>query len=161
MIFVGLIGFEDPPRAGVKETISRAAKAGVRTIMVTGDHPLTADFVAAEVGISLPGKKAVTGEELDKQSDQQLQQTVKEFSVFARTTPEHKYRIVQALQKNGEVVAVTGDGIKDVLALKGADIGIAMGTRGTDVAREAAEVVLADDNYVTIAHGVFEEAEIF
>ena len=159
--FVGLISFADPPRAGVKETIAQAAAAGIRTIMVTGDHPLTAAFIAAEVGISSPNKNVITGEELDKLSDNELQEKVKEVSVFARTTPEHKYRLVQALQKNGEVVAVTGDGINDVLALKGADIGIAMGRRGTDVAREAAEVVLADDNYVTIARGIFEGRKFF
>jgi P-type Ca2+ transporter type 2C len=159
--FVGLIGFEDPPRSGVKGTIAQAAAAGIRTIMVTGDHPLTAAFIAAEVGIVSQNKNAITGEELDKLSDSDLQKIVKEVSVFARTTPEHKYRLVQALQKNGEVVAVTGDGINDVLALKGADIGIAMGIRGTDVAREAAEVVLADDNYVTIAKGIFEGRKFF
>jgi P-type Ca2+ transporter type 2C len=159
--FVGLLSFEDPPRAGVKETITQAAQAGIRTIMVTGDHPATADFIAAEVGIALQDKKAITGAELDQFSDERLREIVKESSVFARTTPQHKYRIVQALQKNGEVVAVTGDGINDVLALKGADIGIAMGIRGTDVAREAAEAVLADDNYVTIAKAIFEGRKFF
>ncbi|MDD4902604.1 MAG: cation-transporting P-type ATPase [Patescibacteria group bacterium] len=159
--FVGLIGFEDPPRAGVEKTIAEAARAGIRTIMVTGDHPLTAAFVAAEVGIALNGSEAMTGQELDGLSDSELQKAVKTNSVFARATPEHKYRLVQALQKNGEVVAVTGDGINDALALKGADIGIAMGIRGTDVAKEAAEVVLADDNYVTIAKGIFEGRKFF
>lgn len=159
--FIGLIGFEDPPRAGVKKTIAQAARAGIRTIMVTGDHPLTAAFVAAEVGISSDGNQVLTGQELDDLSDEKLQNAVKTVSVFARATPEHKYRLVQALQKNGEVVAVTGDGINDALALKGADIGIAMGIRGTDVAKEAAEVVLADDNYVTIAQGIFEGRKFF
>lgn len=161
MDFAGLISFEDPPREGVKETIALATKAGIRTIMVTGDHPLTALFIAREVGISIPDNKVLTGEDLGHLTDEELQNTVKEFSVFARTTPEHKYRIVKALQKNGEVVAVTGDGINDALALKGADIGIAMGIRGTDVAREAAEVVVADDNYVTIAQGIFEGRKFF
>jgi P-type Ca2+ transporter type 2C len=159
--FSGLISFEDPPRVGVKETIARAARAGIRTIMVTGDHPLTADYIASEVGIASNGKKAVIGEELDKMSDEELRRTVEANSVFARATPQNKYRIVQALQKNGEVVAVTGDGINDTLALKAADIGIAMGIRGTDVAKEAAEVVLADDNYVTIARGIFEGRKFF
>lgn len=158
---IGLISFEDPPRSGVKETIARAAGAGIRTIMVTGDHPLTAGYIAAQVGIIKAGGKVLTGPDLDKLSDEQLQSTVKEVSVFARTTPDHKYRIVRALQANREVVAVTGDGINDALALKGADIGIAMGTRGTDVAKEAAEVVLADDNYNTIAQGVFEGRKFF
>ncbi|CAG0981447.1 hypothetical protein METP3_02105, partial [Methanosarcinales archaeon] len=148
MNFAGLISFEDPPREGVKETIALSMTAGIRTIMVTGDHPQTAGFIAREVGISTTNK-VLTGMELDRITDDELQNTVKEFSVFARAKPEHKYRIVKALQKNGEVVAVTGDGINDALALKGADIGIAMGIRGTDVAREAAEVVLADDNYNT------------
>jgi Ca2+-transporting ATPase len=159
--FVGLIGFEDPPRQGVKETIATAAGAGIRTIMVTGDHPLTAGFIARQVGIIREGGRVLTGSDLDKLSDEQLRSTVKEISVFARTTPQHKYRIVKALQENKEVVAVTGDGINDTLALKGADIGIAMGIRGTDVAKEAAEVVLADDNYVTIAQGVFEGRKFF
>jgi Ca2+-transporting ATPase len=160
MNFAGLISFEDPPREGVKETIALATRAGIRTIMVTGDHPSTAVFIAKEVGISTPDKVS-TGEELDNLTDEELQKTVKEFSVFARVVPEHKYRIVKALQKNGEVVAVTGDGINDALALKGADIGIAMGIRGTDVAREAAEVVVADDNYITIAQGIFEGRKFF
>lgn len=160
MNFAGLISFEDPPRDGVKETIAIAMRAGIRTIMVTGDHPSTAIFIAREVGIST-SDKVLTGEELDNLTDVELQKTVKEFSVFARATPEHKYRIVKALQKNGEVVAVTGDGINDALALKGADIGIAMGIRGTDVAKEAAEVVVADDNYITIARGIFEGRKFF
>jgi len=160
MNFAGLISFEDPPRDGVKETIAVSMKAGIRTIMVTGDHPSTAVFIAREVGISTTSK-VLTGLELDNLKDEELQNAVKEFSVFARATPEHKYRIVKALQKNGEVVAVTGDGINDALALKGADIGIAMGIRGTDVAREAAEVVVADDNYITIAQGIFEGRKFF
>ncbi len=160
MNFAGLISFEDPPREGIKETIALAMMAGIRTIMVTGDHPSTAVFIAQEVGI-LTGNKVLTGTELDNLTDEELQNTVKEFSVFARATPEHKYRIVKALQKNGEVVAVTGDGINDALALKGADIGIAMGIRGTDVAKEAAEVVVADDNFITIAEGIFEGRKFF
>jgi Ca2+-transporting ATPase len=161
MSFVGLISFEDPPRKGVRETIATAARAGIRTIMFTGDHPLTALFIARQVGISTPDNKVLTGEDLDRLTDEELQKTVKDFSVFARATPEHKYRIVKALQKNGEVVAVTGDGINDTLALKGADIGIAMGLRGTDVAKEAAEVIVADDNFVTIAQGIFEGRKFF
>ncbi len=157
--FIGIISFEDPPRIGVNETIAKAAKAGVRTIMITGDHPLTAGFIAKQVGIS--SNKVLTGQDLDALNDEKLQETVKKVSVFARTAPQHKYRIVQALQKNGEVVAVTGDGINDALALKGADIGIAMGIRGTDVAKEAAEVVLADDNYITITQGIFEGRKFF
>ncbi|VVB89201.1 Copper-exporting P-type ATPase B [uncultured archaeon] len=160
MNFAGLISFEDPPRQGVKETIALAMKAGIRTIMITGDHPLTARFIAKEAGISTTDK-VLTGTDLDNLTDEELQNAVKEISVFARATPEHKYRIVKSLQKNGEVVAVTGDGINDALALKGADIGIAMGIRGTDVAKEAAEVVVADDNYNTIAQGIFEGRKFF
>lgn len=159
MDFIGLISFEDPPRRGVRETIAEAAKAGIRTIMVTGDHSLTAGFIAKETGIS--SSRVMEGGQIDALTDGELKEAVKSVSVFARTTPEHKYRIVQALQGNGEVVAVTGDGINDVLALKGADIGIAMGIRGTDVAKDAAEVVLADDNYITITQGIFEGRKFF
>ena len=157
--FVGLISFEDPIRKGVKGMIAQAAKAGIRTVMVTGDHPLTAAFVARMVGI--PAGRVLTDVDLDAMSDDKLRKAVKEVSVFARATPMHKYRIMRALQKNGEVVAVTGDGINDVLALEGADIGIAMGIKGTDVAKEAAGVVLADDNYLTIAQGIFEGRKFF
>ncbi len=159
MAFAGLIALEDSPRQGVKETIATAAQAGIRTIMVTGDYPLTAAYIAGQVGID--GAKVVTGEDLDQMTDEVLRQTVRRSSVFARSTPEHKYRIVKALQDNHEVVAVTGDGINDVLALKGADIGIAMGMRGTDVAKEAAAAVLADDNFNTIAMGIFEARAFF
>lgn len=159
--FVGLISFADPPRKGVKETIDKVFLAGIRTIMVTGDHPQTATFVAREVGILTTEKKAILGSEIDKMSDKQLKEILKNFSVFARTTPEHKYRIVKNLQEMGEIVAVTGDGINDSLALKGADIGIAMGIKGTDVAKEAADVILADDNYITITKGIFEGRKLF
>lgn len=161
LTFAGLISFEDPPRREVKETIAKAAKAGIRTIMVTGDHPATAAYIACQVGIACDTSSVLTGEELDRLTDDQLKDTVKKISVFARTTPQHKYRIVRALQAGGEVVAVTGDGINDALALKGADIGIAMGVKGTDVAKEAAEVVLADDNFNVIAKAIFEGRKFF
>jgi len=154
MKLVGLISIEDSPRKGVKETIELAKKAGVRTIMVTGDHPLTAKFVAGSVGID--SKEVMIGSDLDKINDEELMAVVKRVSVFARTIPEHKYRLVNALKANGEVVAVTGDGINDSLALRGADIGVAMGIKGTDAAKEASDAVLADDNYVTISKGIFE-----
>jgi Ca2+-transporting ATPase len=156
---VGLMALEDLPRKGVEEALNIARGAGVRTIMVTGDHPLTASTVARKVGI--PAEKVVTGPELEALSDEDLKRTVREVSVFARVTPEHKYRLVQALQANGEIVAVTGDGVNDTLALKGAHIGIAMGIRGTDAAKEAADVVLADDNYNTIARAIFEGRKFF
>lgn len=161
LTLVGLIGFEDLPRPGVKETISQATKAGIRTIMVTGDHPQTAMAIASKVGIISTNNQIITGSELDNMSDEQLQNAIRTISIFARTTPDNKYRIVSALQKNGDIVAVTGDGINDVLALKSADIGIAMGLKGTDVAKEAAEVILADDNFVTISRGIFEGRKFF
>ena len=159
MTFSGLISFEDAPRPEVKETIAQMATAGIRTIMVTGDHPATAASIARQVGIS--DKKVINGDKLDIMSEKELQEAVKTTFIFARTTPEHKYRIVKALEDNHEVVAVTGDGINDVLALKAADIGIAMGKRGTDVAREAADVTLADDNYKTITQGIYEGRGLF
>ena len=156
---VGLISFEDPIREGVKDTIATSKKAGIRTIMVTGDYPRTANYVAQQVGIN--NSIIVLGEEVEKMTAEELREIVKKVSIFARTTPNDKYRIVKALQENGEVVAVTGDGINDVLALKSADIGIAMGIKGTDVAREAAQIVLADDNYITITTGIFEGRKFF
>jgi Ca2+-transporting ATPase len=159
LTLVGLLFLEDPPRREVKGTIERAQSAGIRTIMVTGDHPLTARYVAQSVGID--GSAMMIGDELDRLSDEQLQDAVKTVAVFARTTPEHKYRLVSALQHNGEVVAVTGDGINDTLALKGADIGIAMGIKGTDAAKEASDIVLSNDDFVLIGRGVFEGRKFF
>lgn len=159
LVFGGLISIEDPPRAGVRETIGHAQQAGIRTIMVTGDHPRTAAAIATEVGIV--SDRVMDVQELDTLSDEDLREVVKHVSVFARAVPEHKYRLVKALQGNGEVVAVTGDGVNDALALKGADIGIAMGIKGTDAAKEAADIVLADDNFTTIGRGIFEGRRIF
>jgi len=159
LVLCGLISFADPPRPGVKETLARLAAAGLRTIMVTGDHPATATAIAREVGV--PAEHVLTGEEIDGLGDTALAKTVREVSVYARATPQHKYRLVQALQSDGEIVAVTGDGINDALALKAANVGIAMGIKGTDVAKEAAQAVLADDNYLTIGRGVFEGRKFF
>lgn len=159
LTLLGLISIEDPARQGVRETLEMAKKAGIRTIMVTGDHPQTALSIARSVGIA--ATKAVIGSEIDKFSDEALRKIVREVSVFARSTPEHKYRLLKALQANGEIVAVTGDGVNDTLALKGANIGIAMGIKGTDAAKEAADVVLADDNYSTIARAIFEGRKFF
>jgi Ca2+-transporting ATPase len=155
----GLVSIEDPPRPGVRDTIERARRAGIRTVMVTGDHPKTATAIAAEVGI--PPAPLLEGKDLDARSDRDLRTVAGEVSVYARATPEHKYRLVKALQENGEVVAVTGDGVNDTLALKGADIGIAMGIKGTDAAKEAADIVIADDNFITLGKGVFEGRRIF
>jgi Ca2+-transporting ATPase len=154
LFFQGVLGLADPLRPEIKETLAQVARAGIRTLLVTGDHPATAAAVAREVG--LPNDRVLTGDELNGMDEQTLTQTVRDVSVFARTNPQHKYRIVQALQKSGEVVVVTGDGVNDALALKAADVGVAMGIRGTDVAKEAAQAVLADDNYDTLARGVFE-----
>lgn len=159
LMFGGIISIEDPPRAGVRETIEQAHRAGIRTIMVTGDHPMTAAAIAAEAGIL--SDRVVDAKDIDGMSDDELRELVKRVSVFARAVPEHKYRLVKALQGNGEVVAVTGDGVNDSLALKGADIGIAMGIKGTDAAKEAADIVLADDNFTTIGRGIFEGRRIF
>lgn len=156
---VGLVSMEDSPRQGVKETIESISRAGIRTIMVTGDHPQTARYIAKSV--SIPSQRVLTGDELDGLSEEDLQKIVKETSVFARTTPEDKYRLVKALHANNEVVAVTGDGVNDTLALKGADVGIAMGIKGTDAAKEAADVVLTDDNFVNIGQAVFEGRKFF
>ncbi|MGA2913787.1 MAG: cation-transporting P-type ATPase [Methanoregula sp.] len=155
----GLIAIEDPPRPGVRETIERAQRAGIRIIMVTGDHPQTAAAIAGEVGI--PHTRVLEGKDLDALKDTDLRTELDSVSVFARATPQHKYRIVKTLQEKGEVVAVTGDGVNDSLALKGADIGIAMGIKGTDAAKEAADIVIADDNFITIGKGIFEGRRIF
>jgi P-type Ca2+ transporter type 2C len=159
LILIGLMSIEDPPRNGVEKTLGLARKAGIRTIMVTGDHPQTALTIARKVGI--PAEKFLTGPELDALSDDDLKKTVQEVSVFARSTPEQKYRLLVALQADGEIVAVTGDGVNDTLALKGAHIGIAMGIKGTDAAKEAADAVLADDNYNTITRAIFEGRKFF
>jgi P-type Ca2+ transporter type 2C len=156
---VGLVSLADPPRQGVKQTVAEVTRAGIRTLMVTGDHPATAAAIAREVGIA--ADRVLTGDELDRLDDAALAQTVRTVSVFARATPQHKYRLVKALQKNGEVVVVTGDGVNDALALKAANVGVAMGMKGTDVAKDAAQAVLADDNYATLARGVFEGRHFF
>lgn len=159
--FGALLAFSDPPRPEVPEAIAAMAAAGVRTVMVTGDHPATALAIAREVGIASGADGVLTGGELDAMADDELARRLADTTVFARTTPQHKYRIVSALQGLGLRVAVTGDGVNDSLAIKGADIGIAMGIRGTDVAKEAADVILADDDYATIEKAVFEGRVFF
>ena len=161
LTFVGLVGMIDPPRQEVKPAVAQCYRAGIRPVMITGDHKLTAAAIARELDIFRPGDLAITGEDLDFMSQQLLEQDVDRFSVYARVSPEHKMRIVQAWQKRGMVVAMTGDGVNDAPALKAADIGCAMGIAGTDVAKGAADMILTDDNFATIVHAVEQGRGIY
>ncbi|MEM1936523.1 MAG: cation-transporting P-type ATPase [Sulfolobales archaeon] len=161
LTFLGVLGIIDPPREGVKEAIEAARRAGIRVVMVTGDHKLTATAVAKMVGIDVDGGLVVEGRELDSMSDEELTKIVDRVSVFARVTPEHKARIVRALKRRGYRVAMTGDGVNDAPALKMADVGVAMGIKGTDVAKEVSQLVLLDDNFVTIVEAIREGRTIF
>ena len=150
LTFLGLFGLTDPPRQEVRGAVERCHQAGVRPVMITGDHRVTAVAIAKELDICRPGDLAVTGQELDFMPQEMLEEDIEKFSVFARVSPEHKMRIVRAWQKRGQIVAMTGDGVNDAPALKAADIGCAMGKGGTDVAKGAAEMILTDDNFSTI-----------
>ncbi len=161
LTFIGLIGMIDPPREGVKEAVKTCKRAGIKTVMITGDHLETAKAIAKDLGILDKKDKAITGQELDRITQKQLEQNIKDYAVFARVTPEHKVRIVRAWQKNGAVVAMTGDGVNDSPALKNADIGIAMGKNGTDVAKNAADIILTNDNFVTIVEAVKQGRNIY
>ncbi|MBV6391505.1 MAG: Calcium-transporting ATPase [Anaerolineales bacterium] len=154
LVFVGLMGMIDPPRAEVRPALEKARHAGIRTVMITGDFPNTARAIAESIGLLRPGKKVMTGAMLDDMDDRELQKVIEDTDVFARVSPEHKMRIVDALQANDEVVAMTGDGVNDAPAIKRADIGVAMGITGTDVAKGTADMVLTDDNYASIVSAV-------
>ena len=161
LVYAGTVGIIDPPRPEARLAIQDAHRAGIRILMITGDHPQTAARIAADLGIVEPGAPAVSGAELAAMDDQTFREAVRQRSVFARVTPEHKLRIVDALQDDGNVVAMTGDGVNDAPALKSADIGVAMGQTGTEVTKEAANMILADDNFATIVDAVREGRGIF
>ncbi len=161
MVFLGAVGMIDPPRKEVAQSISVCRRAGIRTIMITGDHKVTALAIARELGIWQKDSTIVTGDELEKMGDDELDEKVRTAAVFARVSPADKLRIIQALKRNGEVAAMTGDGVNDSPALKAADIGVAMGMTGTDVAKEAADMILLDDSFTTISHAIKEGRRVY
>lgn len=161
LVFLGVVGIIDPPRPEARTAIAEARAAGVRVIMITGDHPRTAARIAGDLGIVDRDARALTGADLEALDDEGLRTAVREVSVYARVAPEHKLRIVAALQANQQIIAMTGDGVNDAPALKAADIGVAMGITGTDVTKEAADMILADDNFATIVAAVREGRAIF
>ena len=160
MVFAGLMGMRDPPREEAKIAIATCTSAGIRTVMITGDHKTTAFAIARELGIFREGDLVLTGTELDALGDREFEDIVEKVSVYARVYPEHKLKVVEALKKKGYVVAMTGDGVNDAPALKAADMGIAMGITGTDVSKEASSMILTDDNFASIVSAVEEGRNI-
>ena len=161
LVWTGMVGIIDPPRVEVRDAVAEAHRAGVRTVMITGDHPLTAARIASALGIIEQGGKALTGDELDSMDEKQLDKATSEVSVYARVAPEHKLKIVESLQRQGNIAAMTGDGVNDAPAVKAADIGVAMGITGTEVTKQSAKMILADDNFSTIVAAVREGRGIF
>ena len=159
--FIGLISMIDPPREESKQAVADCIMAGIKPIMITGDHKITASAIAKEIGILRDGDRAIEGLEIDKMSDEELKENIEHISVYARVSPEHKIRIVRAWQEKGQIVAMTGDGVNDAPALKQADIGIAMGITGTEVSKDAASVILTDDNFATIVKSVSNGRSIY
>jgi Ca2+-transporting ATPase len=161
LVFVGIAGMMDPPRTEVREAIAKCRQAGIGVRMITGDHQLTARAIAENIGMMEEGGEVITGSDLDAMSDENLDEKVEHIVAYARTSPTHKVRVLEALKRRGHVVAMTGDGVNDAPAVKRADIGVSMGIKGTDVTREASDMILADDNFATIVKAVEEGRGIY
>ena len=161
LTFIGLVGMIDPPRLEVRDSISKAANAGIKAVMITGDHKNTAFAIAKELGIASSMDQSLSGSEIDALSDEDFVKNIEKYRVFARVSPEHKVKIVRAFKSHGHVVSMTGDGVNDAPSLKFADIGVAMGITGTDVSKSASDMILTDDNFTTIVHAIEEGRNIY